>query len=153
MIRIIEMHDRPVRSVDHKVILNQVIGSKAEEVDAGSHEIASLSRGRGFDHDADGNPGIVGLAPEIQLIAYFGQNPMRRIQVVDSGYKREENPHRTEHRSSIEASQLFLEHIRVFETEPEAPHAEIHVYAIPALLVDSDIDGAERDRRALRRLQ
>src|SRR6267142_6611442 len=78
---------------------------------------------------------------------------MRRIQVVDGGYKRQENPHRTEHRSAIQASQLFLEHIRVFQTKPETPHAQIHVHAVPALLVDSHVDRAEGDRRALRGLQ
>src|SRR5262245_3340134 len=57
------------------------------------------------------------------------------------------------HRGAVEASQLFLKNICVLETKPQAAHPEGHVHAIPALLIDTDIDRTECYRRSLRRLQ
>src|SRR5262245_1625341 len=54
---------------------------------------------------------------------------------------------------SIKTAQLFPEQIFVLETKPQAPHTEIHIQAVPALLIDTNVNGAKRDGRALRGFQ
>src|SRR5262249_32749628 len=64
--------------------------------------------------------------------------------------ERQQNSRGTIYRSSIKAAQLLLEDIGILETEAKPANPEIHVHAVPALLVNADIDGSKRHRRVLR---
>ena len=147
------MRNRLIGSIDHHVILDEVIGPETKEVHTRSHQIAGLRRGRRLDHDADGNPRIVRLAVKSQLLSHFGNNLKRRVQIIDAGNERQENTRGAVNGSAVETPQLLLKQIRIFQTEAQAADPEIHVHAIPALLIDAHINSAECDWSALCGLQ
>ena len=48
---------------------------------------------------------------------------------------------------------MFFEDVRVLQTESQPPHTEVGIYPVPTLLVDTDVDSPESDRRPLGRFQ
>src|SRR5215831_13781209 len=131
MKRVVEMHDRLIGSVDYKVVLNEIICTKAEEIHTRRHEITGLRCSRRFDHDADWHIAVVRLMPQIQFGTNVRKNLSCGIKVVHCRYKGKENSRWPVHRCAIEAAQLFLEDIGIFQTESEASNTEIGIHAIP----------------------
>ena len=72
-----------IGSVDDEVILNQVVCSEAEEIHVRCQEIAGLSCGRSFNHDADGNAGLIGLPPQVEFPPNLGKDFPCSIEIID----------------------------------------------------------------------
>src|SRR5206468_852285 len=148
MERIVEMDDGLIGPVDDKIVLNQIICSETEEIHARGHQIAGLRRGGSLNHDADRDARIVALPLQIKLPAHIHDDLAGGVQIVDGGDERQQDPHSSVDRSAIQAPQLFFKDVGVLQTKSQPSHTEVWIDPVPTLLVDTDIDSPERDRRA-----
>src|SRR5438552_588443 len=134
--------------VDDKIVLNQIICSETEEIYARGHQIACLRRGGSLNHDTDRDTRIVALPLQIKLPAHIHDDLAGGVQIIDGGDERQQDPHYYIDRSAIQAPQLFIKDESVLQTKSQPAHTEVWIDPVPTLLIDTDIDRPERDRRA-----
>ena len=91
---IVQMDDGLVRPVDDEIILNQVVRSEAKEIHARSHQIAGLCGRRSFDHDTYRKVRFVLLPLQVKVLTNFGDDLVRRIEIVQSRNERQQDSRR-----------------------------------------------------------
>src|SRR3954463_3614710 len=117
---IVKMHHGLIGTIDHKVILNQIVRAKTKEVDMRCHEIAGLCRSRGLNHHTDRNPGIKSDALAIKFLLYIRNNVASSAEIIHGGHERKQYARCSESRRPIERTELSAKDVLILKTESEA---------------------------------
>ena len=110
--RFVEMRDMIVSAIDGDGILDEIVGSDAEELHF-TREMICGKRGAGhFDHDAHLDVRIEGCPFLLQFAAAFIENGVGAAQFSDAGDHRIHDAHVANRRRPQDGPQLRLEDIR-----------------------------------------
>ncbi len=148
--RLIKMADPFVQPVDRNRVLDEIVGTDAEEIDLPREYVGDDRRARDLDHRADFHV-LVERDPFVaQLLAALLKDPVGAPQLIHPGDHRVHHAHVSDGAGSQNGAQLGLEDIDPLQTKPNGAPSQERIELLGKIeraheLIASQIERANDD--------